>query len=202
MASSKTDQHRQGHTTRIPAVGGPACPLAAWRSWRRWLTAADTTTEHARNQASGGTVGTGRLAPEFRPIRKGPPAPDDPARPGEVAPALAVAARRVGHRAITDRSIADIIKRRAAAAGLPGTFSGHSLRRGFATAAYTHGVDELAIMRHGRWRSQAVMRGYIAEADRHRADNPIIALGLDTTSDSSVDSRPARVWKFDGSTTV
>ncbi len=40
------------------------------------------------------------------------------------------------------------------------------------------GVDELAIMRHGRWRSAAVMRIYIAEADRHRVDSPITALGL------------------------
>jgi len=47
------------------------------------------------------------------------------------------------------------------------------------TQAYAVGVvDELAIMRHGRWRSAAVMRIYIAEADRHRVDSPITALGL------------------------
>jgi integrase len=89
------------------------------------------------------------------------------------------AAKRVGEGALSDRSIAEIIKSRAGAAGLAGTWSGHSLRRGFATQAYTAGVDELAIMRHGRWRSAAVRRTYIAEADRHRTDSPINALGLE-----------------------
>lgn len=37
-------------------------------------------------------------------------------------------------------------------------------------------------MRHGRWRSQATMRNYIAEADRHRAESPIAALGLGTST--------------------
>jgi integrase len=93
------------------------------------------------------------------------------------------AARRIVQAALPDRSIAEIIKTRAAAAGLPGAWSGHSLRRGFATRAYTAGVDELAIMRHGRWRSAAVMRTYIAEADRYRTDSPISSLGLDRISE-------------------
>ena len=80
LASSKTDQHRQGHTTRIPATGGPACPVAAWTRWRTWLTAAD--------QARGEAVER-RLAPAFRRVRKGRPAstgedgaPDRQPRPG------------------------------------------------------------------------------------------------------------------------
>lgn len=40
----------------------------------------------------------------------------------------------------------------------------------------------MVIMRHGRWRSVAVMCTYIPEADRHRVDSPIIALGLDAAS--------------------
>jgi hypothetical protein len=39
-------------------------------------------------------------------------------------------------------------------------------------------IQELYIKRHGRWRSAAVMRTYIAEADRHRGDSPVNALGL------------------------
>jgi integrase len=161
LASSKTDQHRQGHTTRIPATGGPACPVAGWRLWRSWLTSSD----HTRDEQT-----AGRLAPAFRRVRRGRPAVDGDRD---------TAARRIGQAALSDRSIAEIIKARAASAGLPGTWSGHSLRRGFATQAYTAGVDELAIMRHGRWRSAAVMRTYIAEADRHRTDSPINALGLE-----------------------
>jgi integrase len=51
---------------------------------------------------------------------------------------------------LSDRAIADMVKRRAAAAGLdPQLFSGHSLRAGFATEGYRQGVPEVAIMRHG-----------------------------------------------------
>jgi len=161
LASSKTDQHRQGHTVRIPATGGPACPVAAWTRWRTWLTTAD--------QAQGRAGARGRAAvPAWRRIRKG----RSETISDEHGTALTVAARRIGTAALTDRSIADIIRRRAADAHLPGTWSGHSLRRGFATQAYAAGVDELAIMRHGRWRSAAVMRTYIAEADRHPPTAP------------------------------
>jgi hypothetical protein len=52
-----------------------------------------------------------------------------------------------------------MIKRRALAVGLDGAFAGHSLRAGFATEGYAQGTPELAIMRHGRWRSASVMRG-------------------------------------------
>ena len=69
---------------------------------------------------------------------------------------------------LSDRAVADMIKRRAAAAGLDGLFAGHSLRSGFATEGYAQGAPELAIMRHGRWKSASVMRGYVAR--RHYLD--------------------------------
>jgi len=181
LASSKTDQHRQGHTVRIPATGGPACPVAAWTRWRTWLTTAA--------QAQGRAGARGRAAvPAWRRIRKG----RSVRTVEDGGPDLAGVACRIGTTALTDRSIAEIIKKRATDATLPGTWSGHSLRRGFATQAYTAGVDELAIMRHGRWRSAAVMRTYIAEADRHRTDSPITALGLAQTTPSSSPDGPHR----------
>jgi integrase len=70
-----------------------------------------------------------------------------------------------------------MIKRRAAAAGLEGNFAGHSLRAGFATESYARGVPELAVMRHGRWRSASVMRGYVEEGALW-ADNAAARLGL------------------------
>lgn len=56
-------------------------------------------------------------------------------------------------------TVAEIIKRRAAAAGLDdaGRWGGHSLRRGFATEAIAAGVPERDVQRHGRWRSRASM---------------------------------------------
>jgi len=84
---------------------------------------------------------------------------------------------RLGARRLSDRAVADMIKRRAAAAGLEGNFAGHSLRAGFATESYARGVPELAVMRHGRWRSASVMRGYVEEGALW-ADNAAARLGL------------------------
>jgi len=70
-----------------------------------------------------------------------------------------------------------MVRRRALAAGLDGHFAGHSLRSGFATEAYSHGTPELAIMCHGRWRSAAVMRGYVEEGGLWN-DNVAAKLGL------------------------
>jgi site-specific recombinase XerD len=84
----------------------------------------------------------------------------------------AVSAQRLG-----DRAIANMIRRRALAAGLDGRFAGHSLRSGFATEAYAQGAPELGIMRHGRWRSSSVMRGYVEEGGLWN-DNAAARLGL------------------------
>jgi site-specific recombinase XerD len=78
---------------------------------------------------------------------------------------------------LSDRAVADMVKRRAAAAGLDGLFAGHSMRSGFATEAYAKGTAELAIMRHGRWKSNAVMRGYVEEGGIWN-DNAAARLGL------------------------
>ncbi len=71
-------------------------------------------------------------------------------------------------------SIAGIITRRAAAAGLDDAdrWGGHSLRRGFATEAIAAGVPERDVQRHGRWRSRASMDPYIDAARTFDATNP------------------------------
>ena len=78
---------------------------------------------------------------------------------------------------LSDRAVADMVKRRALAVGLDGAFAGHSLRAGFATEGYAQGTPELAIMRHGRWRSASVMRGYVEEGSIWN-DNAAARLGL------------------------
>lgn len=84
---------------------------------------------------------------------------------------------RIATTRLNDRAIANMIRRRALAAGLDGRFAGHSLRAGFATEGYAQGTPELAVMRHGRWRSAAVMRGYVEEG-RLWTDNAAARLGL------------------------
>lgn len=61
-----------------------------------------------------------------------------------------------------------IIKATARMAGLPNPddYSSHSLRRGFATEASKNGAPFAAIMRHGRWRHEGTVLGYIDEGTR------------------------------------
>lgn len=65
---------------------------------------------------------------------------------------------------LSDRSVSTIFKTRAEAAGIdPAQVSGHSARRGAATAAHKAGADQLAISRAGRWTdNSAQVAGYIA----------------------------------------
>jgi site-specific recombinase XerD len=86
-------------------------------------------------QAAGITEG-----PIFRSIKKG----------GLVTP-----------QRLTDRSVAQIIKMRAEAAGFdPIMFSGHSLRAGFVTSALHHGADILRVMDVTRHREVSTLKTY------------------------------------------
>jgi integrase len=71
---------------------------------------------------------------------------------------------RVG-AALSDQTVALIVKRRAALVGLDATdFAGHSLRAGLATAAATNGVEERIIMRQTRHVGTTVRR-YIRDGE-------------------------------------
>ncbi|MEE1745826.1 MULTISPECIES: tyrosine-type recombinase/integrase [unclassified Streptomyces] len=60
-----------------------------------------------------------------------------------------------------------MIDRLAVAAGLSGDWSGHSLRRGFATAARAAGHDPLEIARAGGWvDGSRVLARYMDDVDR------------------------------------
>lgn len=94
-------------------------------------------------QAAGITSG-----PLFRPISKG----------GSVSGA-----------ALTDRSVANIVKAYAEKAGLaPEDFSGHSLRAGFLTSAALAGADIFKMMGVSRHKHIEVLRVYVRDADLFR----------------------------------
>jgi integrase len=81
-------------------------------------------------------------------------------------------------RRLTAQSVALVIKRYAAAAGLNITdFSGHSLRAGFATTAAAVGVAERQIMRQTGHTSVKTVRKYIRQGELFR-DNPAGQVGL------------------------
>lgn len=81
---------------------------------------------------------------------------------------------------LTGQAVALIVARTATAAGLDPTaaWSGHSLRRGFATETYRTGADPLRIARAGGWKDgSATLLGYIDYVDRWQA-NPLAGVGL------------------------
>jgi site-specific recombinase XerD len=76
---------------------------------------------------------------------------------------------RIADRALSDRAVALVVKRAAAAAGLDAArYAGHSLRAGFATSAARAGAEEHAIMRQTGHRSVQMVRRYIRDGDLFR----------------------------------
>lgn len=67
---------------------------------------------------------------------------------------------------LTDRSVAEIVKRRAEQAGLDADqFSGHSLRAGFLTSAAASGASIFKMMEISRHRKVDTVRGYVRHAE-------------------------------------
>jgi site-specific recombinase XerD len=84
----------------------------------------------------------------------------------------------VSKRRLSDRAVANIVKRSAEAAGLdPSDYSGHSLRSGMATSAARAGATERAIMEQTGHKSTAMVRRYIRKGTLW-ADCAAATLGL------------------------
>lgn len=74
---------------------------------------------------------------------------------------------RVSANALTDRSVAAIVKARAEQAGLDaGKFSGHSLRAGFLTTAAASGASVWKMAEVSRHRKIETLRGYVRMAEQ------------------------------------
>lgn len=68
---------------------------------------------------------------------------------------------------MTGQAISQVIERTARAVALTGRWSGHSVRRGFATEARKAGHDQIRIARQGGWADNSTaLAGYIEDADR------------------------------------
>lgn len=79
---------------------------------------------------------------------------------------------------LSAQTVRIVVRRSVERVGLdPDAFGAHSLRRGFATEAAAGGAEERRIMAHGRWRSVAVARSYIAEGIVWRS-NPLTCIAL------------------------
>ena len=79
---------------------------------------------------------------------------------------------------LSDRSIAEVVKRACKAVGLkPSKFSGHSLRAGLATSAAMADVEERSIQEQTGHKSLKVLRTYIREGSLFR-NNAARKVGL------------------------
>jgi integrase len=79
---------------------------------------------------------------------------------------------------LSDRAVALVVKAALAAAGHDSrSFSGHSLRSGFATSAARAGVPEAQIQHQTGHKSLPVLRGYIRRGSLFR-DNAAGKVGL------------------------
>ncbi|WP_234043353.1 tyrosine-type recombinase/integrase [Streptomyces marianii] len=97
-----------------------------------------------------------------------------------LAPPLTRGGRPIGDPAgrMTAEAAAEVIERLADAADLSGDWSGHSLRRGFATAARAAGHDPLEIARAGGWvDGSRVLARYMDDVDRVK-NSPLVGIGL------------------------
>lgn len=92
-------------------------------------------------------------------------------------PRIAKGGRTMGADCMGGDSVALIIKKRAAAAGVELDLSGHSLRRGFVTSAVASGASERSIMNQTGHKSPMMVRRYI---ERHSVltDNAAAAIAL------------------------
>ncbi len=83
---------------------------------------------------------------------------------------------KIGDR-LGDLSIADIVKKYVAMIGFDRLeFSGHSLRRGFASSADAGGASFTNIMNQGRWKTASVCRGYLEKGELFNNGNAELGL--------------------------
>lgn len=75
-------------------------------------------------------------------------------------------------KGLSAEMVSIVIKKRGMECGFPNAekYSGHSLRRSFATAACQKGASLSAIMRQGRWVHEATVNGYIEDGKKFEAN--------------------------------
>lgn len=98
---------------------------------------------------------------------------------------------RTSSNAIKPHQVNLIIRLVAEDCGLPnaGSYSSHSMRRGFATEASRKGAPFGSIMRHGRWRHEGTVLSYIDEGKRFDQNAASIVLGHYNTQRNREDDK-------------
>ncbi|MGW1399286.1 tyrosine-type recombinase/integrase [Streptomyces sp. NPDC002405] len=99
-------------------------------------------------------------------------------RHSRIAPPMMRRGKPIGDPSgrLTPDAASDVIERLAAAAGLDGRWRGHSLRRGFATAAVRGGATMLRTARQGGWADNSTSLARYYEDGDPWEDNPVTGL--------------------------
>lgn len=99
-------------------------------------------------------------------------------RHGRLAPPMMRHGKPIGDPSgrLTPDAASDVIERLADAAGMQGRWRGHSLRRGFATAAVQGGATMLRTARQGGWADNSTSLARYYEAGDPWEDNPVTGL--------------------------
>jgi integrase len=192
LRRSKTDQEARGTVTALPYGRDPVtCPPCAYVRWRQILQAWDTAGDGAGRRAvlpvlrrqAAMTAVTGGGEEQEEPVlhccRSTRLA--EPVDPGRPLFATVHKTGAIGARAMSGDAIAEMIQRRAAAAGFTPAqvdkLGGHSLRAGFVTEAFRQGADAHAIMRQTGHRSPVMLEVYARE-HAPLVGNAVTRLGL------------------------
>lgn len=141
---SKTDQEGTGAIVAIHKQKAPE--LCAARAWAQWAAERRRAQVELLDSGDPAQLPPGDEGPAFVRILQG----------GEWGDRLS------GH------GVNGIVQRRAAAAGLAA--KAHSLRAGFATEASLQGRQQRDIKTHGRWKSDAVVEGYVRPGEAWRGN--------------------------------
>ncbi|WP_411097169.1 tyrosine-type recombinase/integrase [Streptomyces sp. 020-2-3H-GM] len=99
-------------------------------------------------------------------------------RHGRVAPPMTRKGKPIGDPSgrLTPDAASDVVERLADVAGFEGRWRGHSLRRGFATAAQRGGAPMIRVARQGGWADNSTsLARYFDEGDPWE-DNPVMGL--------------------------
>ncbi|MFI9059796.1 MULTISPECIES: tyrosine-type recombinase/integrase [unclassified Streptomyces] len=99
-------------------------------------------------------------------------------RHGRIAPPMMRKGKPIGDPSgrLTPDAASDVVERLADAAGFHGRWRGHSLRRGFATAAQRGGAPMIRVARQGGWADNSTsLARYFDEGDPWE-DNPVMGL--------------------------
>jgi integrase len=164
IRASKTDQAARGVVRRIHYASAEAlCPVRAVLAWTRYLAAHGITAGPLFTRIDRwGNLGPGAGGRYAGAARESPAGRDGRLRPQAVGHIVAAACEAAGLG--TARQAPSAERRR---------YSGHSLRRGGATAMLKAGAQPLNVSRHGRWADGSrAFAGYVEEATGFGDANP------------------------------